>query len=664
MWSRLLDIYILPSPYVTVMMSRLIICVVACLLPILGFGQRSPVSGEKETRDSSRSKADYIVIDADRSVFETSNDTLIQRLYGNVRAEQSGTFMYSDSARFSQNKFWAMNEVVLLQGDSVKIFSDSLFFDGDTSMAYLYDQVVLENNDQRLFTDRLVYSSEEQIAYYYDTAILVQQTSRVKSLKGVFDIKNEISYFYHYVTVDDGDFSLRSDSLVYYNTTKRAEFKSPTRIKTGDAEIYCEEGYYDIDDSLGVFKVNAQYVNANTTALADTIYYDGPGGLITMDGHARYYHEGDTAVADYISYDELSGQVILRGNAVYDGLTRDASGEEIRYNERTEAFAVKGRSKLRDKEKVIDADEVVYDKLTGVGQALGNVVYKDTVARSSIRADSLDFRDAEEYVLAIAKEGKPVYSQLMSGDSIHISSDTLKSYMAVDTVIEYIPTDTLSLLDTVWIVVDTVITDSFDVVGRDSVIYERAVRLDTSRYIIADQDVEIYKSDLQAAADSLVYNRVDSIIVLYGAPVMWNDTTQFSGDTIKIFMRNDAIDKIEIIGNAMILSSTDMVYYSQIAGRRIEAFFVESEIDSMVVSGNAQSIYYMADEEGYIAVNQTVCGKIVFLFEAKELSDIKFYNDNESKILPMGTTDHEGIKLDGFDWQLYRRPLSSIDVRT
>lgn len=606
----------------------------------------------------------YVIIDAERSVFITEGDSLTQLLYGDVKAFHDGTFMYSDSARYSGDVFTAMSNVVMLQGDTIRLFADSLRYESDTSMAYLYDEVVLRYQDQELYTDRLVYNADMQIAYYYDTAVLVQQTSTVKSLKGVFDIDNEISYYYHYVTVQDGDFRLRSDSLVYYNSIQKAVFNSPTRITTSEAEIYCEDGYYDINDSLGMFRIEAQYIGGSTTALADSIYYDGKEGMIELMGNARYYHEGDTATADFIQYDERSGDVLLRGAADYQGVDRHAKGDVIRYNEITEAFSTEGRSDLQDQEKRILADRLTYDKEKGAGQALGTVDFRDTINKSRILADSLDFRDTDEYVLATAKEGKPVYSQLMDGDSIYISADTLRSLQVIDTIYSYLPIDTIVWTDTV-VVDDTVRVDSISFVERDSIVYSESSTIDTTNYIIADNDVEIYKLDLQAVADSMAYDRQDSTISLLGNPLLWSDTTQFDADTFLIHMANDQIDHIEMIGNAMIISSTDLVYFSQIAGRRIDAFFVDGALDSMVVTGNAQSIYYMEDEEdGYIGVNSTVCARIVFLFEEEDLSDIKFYNDNESQILPIEGTDHEAIKLDGFIWRIEIRPNDPTDLRT
>ena len=634
------------------------------LILILTSTQVISLLAQTDTLSRDTTAAEDIVIDADRLVVITAGDTVTQLVYGDVRAYHQGSFMYSDSARRRDDIFTAMSNVVMLQGDSVRLFADSLRYEIDTSVAYLYDNVALKHLDQELYTDRLVYNSATQIAYYYDTAVLVQQTSTVRSLKGVFDIDNEISYYYHYVTVEDGDFTLRSDSLVWYNRSKRATFNSPTRISTGDSEIYCEQGYYDLYDSTGLFKVNAQYVGDETTALADSIYYDGQSGLIELMGNARYYHLGDTATADYIKYNQSTGDVLLRGSAIYQGVQRSAEGEVIRYNEISEGFETEGRSNLVDAERAVIADRLTYDKAKGSGRAIGDVDYRDTINKARILADSLDFRDADEYVLATALVGKPVYSQLMDADSIHISADTLRSITTIDTSYTTTPTDTLQLLSEE-VVADSLGVDSVIVVRTDSILYDTIMVIDTSNYIIADNDVEIYRTDLQAVGDSLAYDRRDSTIFLFGNPILWSDTTQFDADTIAIYMRDEAIDRIELINNAMIISSTDMVYYSQIAGRKIDAYFVDGELDSMVVSGNAQSIYYMADdEEGYIGINKTDCARIVFLFEESELSDIKFYNDNESKILPIQGTDHEGLKLNGFSWQITRRPESSADLKS
>lgn len=575
----------------------------------------------------------YVISEADRTVIVSEADTVHQFLYGNFKAVQDSMFIYADSAVVSdyakiRSTVKAMSEVVMLQGDTVRLFADSMEYFSDTMVARFYDNVVLENGGQRLFSDRLVYLADKKVAYYYDTAYLEQNNAKITSLKGVFDIENEISYFYHHVTVEDRDFNLRSDSLIFYNTIQRVAFLAPTRITHEGRKIYCEDGYYDIDDTLGLFKINAQYVDGETQATADSIRYDSRRDLIELMGQARYINKGDTAWADVITYDERSGDVVLEGAARYHSAERTAAGDRIFFNKESEDFEIDGQSKIDDGKSRVKAKKIQYGKAGGMAQFDYDVVFVDTVNRSAISSDHLLYGEEEDYFLATNEVGKPVYSQAVDQDSMHISADTLKSWQ------EWVAVDTLGQIDTI-------------------------------DYIVADGDVEIFKSDMQAVSDSLAYNRRDSVFALIGKPVMWSDSSQYLGDTIWIYMRNETVDRIAIVGNALIISTQDMKYYSQIRGSRIDAYFVDGKIDSIQVVGNAQNVYYILDkEDAYIGVNTTDCSRMTILFDKEEVTDIKFYKESDSHIYPMRGTNHEKLRLKGFKWWGERRPLSSADLRT
>ena len=658
---------------------------------------------EETTAVDTSGEESFFIMDADRSIFFNSGDSVRQVLLGNFKAVQDSTFIYADSAEFFNNTIKAMSNVTILQGDTVRLFCDSLIYDGDTMMAYMYDRVVLENGSQQLFTDRLVYDAEIKVAYYYDTAYLKQGTSVLTSLKGVFDIENEISDYYEYVTLTDKDFVLRSDSLRYYNTLKKAVFKAPTRIDKGGIQIYCERGFYDVDDSIGVFKINAQFQEDEVLATADTIYYDGKLKSIRLLGNAKYINGQDTAYADEIIYDDNTGATTLIGDAQYFGAERKAEGGLIYYNKQTEDLSVEGKSKITDKDNIIIGDTIAFDKVTGIGEVDGNVLFIDTSNNASIESDHLDYKDEDEYFIAYNDVGKPVYSQEIEEDTMHISADTLKSFYTItyidtsaqssDSLLLGSSQDSLSVLDTIQLASDTlsimdttqlfewngsmipvskgdtiIEMDSLGMVGDslgvEMLIDSSSLVPDTSKYIVADGNVEIFKSDMQAVCDTMSYHRRDSLFKLMRDPVLWSDSTQFSGDTILIYMKNDEVDKVEILGNAMIISTTDLVYFSQIKGRRIDAYFKEGKIDSMLVSGNAQNVYYMQDkEDAYIGVNTTDCSQILFLFDNDEISDIKFFKENDSHILPMEKTDHNAIRLEGFSWKIDRRPKDPKDIR-
>jgi hypothetical protein len=86
--------------------------------------------------------------------------------------------------------------------------------------------------------------------------------------------------------------------------------------------------------------------------------------------------------------------------------------------------------------------------------------------------------------------------------------------------------------------------------------------------------------------------------------------------------------------------------------------FDNGKMHKMKVNGNAQSIYYMLDdEEAYIGVNESKCSLMIFTFKESKIVNIGSYTAPEATLHPMKNTDHESIKLDGYKWEVSLRPL-------
>ena len=187
--------------------------------------------------------------------------------------------------------------------------------------------------------------------------------------------------------------------------------------------------------------------------------------------------------------------------------------------------------------------------------------------------------------------------------------------------------------------------------------------MDTLDYFAGDNDVRIFKSDMQAVCDSLVYNKRDSLFTLHHLPFVWSDSSQIAGDTIHILLKNNKVDRLIVSAGASIINSADLIFFNQIRGRHLVALFAESKIYRMNVNGDAQIVYYMTDDDkAYIGVNTTEASNMTFLLTDNKITDIKNYVEPKSKVLPMKKTDHEAIKVKGFIWNIEKRPKDVADL--
>lgn len=560
------------------------------------------------------------VENADNLKGKRKGNSFVRYLNGNVRLFQDSIFMYCDTAILDEDQLIAYGNVVIVQHDTIKIFGDSLHYLSKSQQANLYGNIVLENGDQRLFTDTLYYDAMEKIARYENGANLIAGKTSLKSKRGIYLVEKDLINFYEQVSVQDSALYLYADSLAFLTESNRSIFKGPTRIDLDTSRIYCEAGFYDMDDELAVFKKNAQYKDGEKIAKADRIYYDRKAHLIELTGRADYFEPERQARGDTIRFNELSGDKEIIGFAYYKDTEREIQSNKIVHDAETGLFRSAGRTALVQDEMVFEADDLRYNEGTGEGAAIGDVIWQDTSANTHIICDSMLFRKSDEFVKAIGNERQPMLFTVQEGDTMFISADTLFNGQVSKT---------------------------------DSTIVMRAFHR-----------VQVYKSDLQAVCDSLVYAKSDSLMHFFGDPFMWSDSTQFSGDTIELLFAADRIDEMRIPSNGFIIQSLQKLIFNQIKGRQVRASFFNGDVDSLTVMGNAESIYFLQDDtEAFIGMNKTICSKILFEFSDGQISDIRFYTTPTSVLTPMQRVVLSKSKLEGFNWNTDKRPLSREDLR-
>jgi len=582
---------------------------------------------EQETSD--QDDGSVTISNSDFYEFRGDLDPPEEHYKGNVKMRSDSVFMFSDTAILSQNYLTATGDVIIIQDDTIRLFSDSLYYDTNEGKAELFYKVVLENGKQQLFTEKLDYYTDTKIAVYPDTALLVNERTKLSSLRGKYDVNAGLATFVEEVIVIDEEFSLTSDSLLYNTNIDKAIFVAPTNITQGDRKIYCESGYYDIPNGQALFEQNASYVEGDQEASAHQIRYNQTTGKITLTGNAKYKDAEKNASADKMTYDERTKDIHLIGNAVFfDGETT-ATGKEIKYNEDTEEVSIIGNAILDSDDTSINAEIFDFDDKTGKAIIKDNVELVSKKDSVTVYSDLLEV-DNENKAYKAFGESRPHMLRFLDGDSLFLSGDTLFVQERID-----------SLLDTANVF----------------------IALDTVNIFKAYYDVRILSEEFQAIGDSMYYDTKDSLFTLYDNPVMWSDSMQFTADTIKIKLADEGIETVFLNGRGMIIELVDDGHYNQLKAKFIEAKIDSGAIDFMEMIQNAESNYYILDDVGaFVGLNHTLCNRMTFFFEEGEMSDIKFYEQAESKLTPMQMLQRDQLFLDDFNWNLELKPNSLDDL--
>ena len=189
-----------------------------------------------------------------------------------------------------------------------------------------------------------------------------------------------------------------------------------------------------------------------------------------------------------------------------------------------------------------------------------------------------------------------------------------------------------------------------------------------TKYLLAYPKVNVFKSDLQASADSLVYHSSDSLMVFYKNPILWNIGNQMTADTIQMTIRNKSVDQIYMTSNSFVASEDELENYNQIKGRKMVAHLKESKIHHVDVEGNGESLYYALETRKMEAdsvqatltlmtgMNKIICSNMKINFKEGKVNNISFYVRPDAKFIPPQDLDEDETKLKGFSWRVSERP--------
>jgi len=554
----------------------------------------------------------------------------IQKLSGTVRLRQENTLIYCDTAILDKDFAVLRGNVVIAQGDSVRAFADSAHYDAATRISDLFGQVVLVNGKQELYTTKLRYDLTNKIATYTNGATMTNGKSQIVSRRGYYVVEEKEVYLKGDVVVTDPEFTIRTDTMTFNTEAQLVRFVAPTLISQRGSKIYTERGFYDMTNDFAEFDQNPQYEKDGQIGRARKMRYEGNLKEYTLEGdaHIEDPKKGEIADADVIRYNAENEKTLLRGNAHFRDSTRDIQGAEIRYDSRNKIYQLAGRGRVSDPPNIIEADTLDFNDVLGNGLALGSVIWQDTSSDYTVLSWRMDYNKKSQYLNAFGgfgeegAGGRPMMKSLIDRDTLFMSADTLTSFKP----------------------------DSASDV----------------RQLYAHRDVRIFKSDLQAVCDSLTFSSADSIFWFYKIdtlPVIWSDTSQFSGDTIRMLLKNNKLDRMWLRQNSLVINSEDGLLFNQIKGRNTTAFFRDDEVREMLVEGNAQAVYYALDDQrAYIGLNETACSEMRLYFGDNKVESIKFYQQPSGKFIPMKQAGKETKKLEGFFWDQKRRPRGIKDL--
>ena len=184
--------------------------------------------------------------------------------------------MYCDSAYFFEqtNSLEAFSNVRMEQGDTLFVYGNYLFYDGNTQIAYLRENVRMENGQVTLFTDSLNYERIPDIGYYFDGGLIVDSLNQLSSFYGQYSPSTKLAIFNDSVRLENEQFTLYSDTLHYNTDSKIATILGPSIIVSDSGTIYSSRGWYDTVNNTSLLLDRSQVVSGDRILTGDSIAYN------------------------------------------------------------------------------------------------------------------------------------------------------------------------------------------------------------------------------------------------------------------------------------------------------------------------------------------------------------------------------------------------------
>ena len=502
------------------------------ILCLFGFCLVAQVQPQRNVGQPVKSKV-YLLHSDVLKKSKDNPDPNAQILVGDVVFRHDSIYMYCDSACFYEktNSLEAFNNVRMVQGDTLSLYGDYLFYDGNTQLAQVRNNVRMENRTTTLTTDSLNYDRIANLGYFFDGGTLSDEENVLTSDWGEYSPATKMSVFNYEVQLVNPQFTLTSDTLRYNTATKIASIVGPSDIHSDENHIYSELGFY------------------NTTL-----------------GQA-----------------ELLNRSVLSNNG-----------------------------------KKLTGDSLYYDRNQGYGEAFNDVVFVDTINKNMLTGNYCYYNQLTSYAFATDEAVATDFSQ---GDSLFIHADTLQMFTYH--------------LDT-------------DSVYREARAYHK---------------VRVYRTDVQAVCDSLVFSSKDSCLTMYRDPILWNGQQQLLGELIMVYMNDSTIDWAHIHNQALSVERIDSVNYNQVSGKDMKAYFKDGEMEQVDVIGSVRLVYYpMEKDSTLIGMNVSESSELNVYLENRKLKKMVMKPQSSGTLYPMDQLPPEKMKLENFGWFDYVRPLNKKDI--
>jgi len=465
----------------------------------------------------------------------------------------------------------------------------------------VYYQKALERN--RMLGN--VVFEHEGALMYCDSAWLFSAENRLKAFQKV--------------RINQGDtLFLTGDYLEYSGNTKLAKVTGDTVVLTDPkTTLHTDKLLLNRETHYAYYTTWGKIWSEDNELTSKQGSYHTEQKIFRFKDSVHLTNPEYDIVSDTLHYNTLTDVAYFLGPSTISSDSSMIYCENGLYNTQTDIAQFEKNAYLWYKDQYLTGDSLYYERDGEYGEAFLNVLLHDTANESVLTGQYGEVKGERDSAFVT---GNPIFSQEAEpGDTLHVHGDSL-----------YV------IPDPGW-------------PGHSM--------------LKAFYNVRIYKPDLQGRCDSLTYAERDSTVRMYRRPLLWNDSTQISGDTIYLEMAHNQPDSLKVFPNAFMLSIVDSMRHNQVSGRIMLGKFRDNSLHRIFVNGNGESLYYPKEEDGtFIGMNRSVSSRILIKFKTGEIDQIAFLGKPDAQMYPIDDIPPDRKYIEGFEPQFAERPRDKKDL--
>ncbi len=413
---------------------------------------------------------------------------------------------------------------------------------------------------------------------------------------------------------------------------------APVRMINRDVTLTTDEFVYDLRSEFGYYYTGGTLTDARNRLVSlqgEYIPATKEANFYT-DVHLTSVTSDDTLhiLTDTLYYNTATHLALLNSPAVVRNSQATIYTSEGDYNTATSEARLFSRSRVvTSRGSTLEGDTLFYDRNTGIGEAFGAMVLTDSVRQTRLCGD---YGFYNEFTDSAFVTGRALAMEYSRPDTLYMHGRQIEMFLRIDTL--RTPADTVA--------------------GTPEL-----VTLDSTHITVAYPRVRFFRNDMQGVCDSMRFVEADSTLHMLRHPIVWSGDRQIFGNVIQVHLNDSTIDRATLPDMAFTAEHIEDEFYNQLSGKRMVAFFENSELRRLEVDGNVEAIMLpMEADSTYNKIVNMESSHLTATFVRQNLERMKTWPATSGTVTPLYLARRSLFTLPRFVWYGALRPSSPEDI--